>query len=82
MLCAHLACACVCVCVCGAGGGGQGHEDAFVSGGKQQAATGKMLDGDFPGGPVFRLHAPKAGAGSNPGWGTKILVLHSTTKNK
>lgn len=26
----------------------------FVSGGEQQATTGKMLDGDFPGGPVFK----------------------------
>ena len=41
---------CVCVVLAVVGKGMK----TFVSGGKQQAATGKMLDGDFPGGPVFK----------------------------
>ena len=38
---------------------------------------------DFPGSPVVRLHtSTKGGAGSIPGWGTKILYAAKRKKKK
>lgn len=55
----------------------------FVSGGKQQAATGKMLDGDFPGGPVFKTPCSQGRRQVRSLAGElKSGILRSKAKNK
>ena len=55
----------------------------FVSRGKQQAATGKMLDGDFPGSPVFKTPCSRGrGQVRSLAGELKSCMLHNTAKKK
>ena len=72
-------CVCVCVVLVVVGKGMQ----TFVSRGKQQAATGKMLDGDFPGSPVFKTPCSQGrGQVRSLAGELKSCMLHNTAKKK